>query len=54
MNRIATMTDPKADQCQQWIDSEWVLGNHLIFDDLLVRNMFLVGNHNISWTNSVM
>lgn len=37
MNRIATLTDPKADQFTGKIDSEWVMGHHLMVNEIAVR-----------------
>ena len=36
MNRIATLTDPKGDRCGGGIDSEWVVGHHLMINNIKV------------------
>lgn len=40
MNRIATLTDPKGDMYEGKIDSEWVVGHHLMLNDITVRFWF--------------
>lgn len=45
MNRIATLTDPEADQYAGKIDSEWVLGHHLKANKISVRLVFVGSNY---------
>ena len=37
MNRVATLTDPEAGQYEGTIDSEWVVGHHLMINKIKVR-----------------